>query len=155
MTLGAEIEARNARGTRRIAAEDFFEGLMTTKLAEDELLETARLPLLASDTRWGFYEFSRRAGDYALGMALVAYRIEDGAIVQPRVALGGIEPAPRRIAEAEAVLAGKPAEIAVFRQAAEGAADVVDPLEDIQASAEYRRDLVRAVARRAMERAAA
>jgi len=53
------------------------------------------------------------------------------------------------------VLAGKPPEPALFREAAEAAADAVDPLEDIQASAGYRRDLVRAVARRAMERAAA
>lgn len=155
VTLGGEIEARNTRGSRRIAATDFFEGLMTTALAEDELLATARLPVLAPDTKWGFYEFSRRAGDYALAMALVTFRIEDGIVVDPRLGLGGVEAAPRRIAEAEAVLAGKPPEPALFREAAEAAADAVDPLEDIQASAGYRRDLVRAVARRAMERAAA
>jgi aerobic carbon-monoxide dehydrogenase medium subunit len=154
-TLGGEIAARSVRGTRRIAAAEFFQGLMTTVLEDDELIEAVRLPLLAPDTRWGFYEFSRRAGDYALAMALAAYRLENGVIADPRLGLGGVEASPRRISEAEAVLAGKPPEIGIFRRAAEAAADAVDPLEDIQASAEYRRDLVRAVARRALERAAA
>ncbi len=154
-TLGGEIAARSARGTRRIAAIDFFQGLMATTLEEDELLEQARLPVLAPELRWGFYEFSRRAGDYALAMALTTFRLEDGLIAGPRLGLGGVEASPRRIPEAEAVLAGKPPEIGIFREAAEAAAEAIDPLEDIQAGAEYRRDLVRAVARRALERAAA
>ena len=47
---------------------------MTTTLAEDELLREVRLPLLPEDTRFGFYEFSRRAGDFAMAMALATYR---------------------------------------------------------------------------------
>jgi len=154
-TLGGEIAARSARGTRGIAAPGFFQGLMATALEDDELLEAAHLPILEADIRWGFYEFSRRAGDYALAMALATFRLENGRIVEPRLGLGGVEGSPRRIAEAEALLAGKPPEIGIFRQAAEAAAAAIDPLEDIQASAEYRRDLVCAVARRALERAAA
>src|SRR5262245_22376320 len=57
-TLGAEMIATSTRGSRAIAAEDFFAGIMTTTLAEDELLAEARLPQLAADTRFGFYEFS-------------------------------------------------------------------------------------------------
>ena len=53
---------------------------MTTALDDDELLTEVRLPLLPADTRFGFQEFSRRAGDFALGMALVTYRLEDGKI---------------------------------------------------------------------------
>jgi carbon-monoxide dehydrogenase medium subunit len=154
-TLGAEMVAMSTRGTRTIAAEDYFVGIMTTALTEDELLATARLPLLAADTRFGFGEFSRRAGDYALAMTLAAFRIEDGVIVEPRVGVGGAEGHPRRIAEAETSLAGKPPEAAVFRAAAEAAAAAVDPLEDMQADAAYRRDLVRAMTRRALERACA
>lgn len=154
-TLGGEIKARSARGTRSIAAADLFQGLMSTALEDDELLEEARLPVLPPDTRWGFYEFSRRAGDYALAMALATFRLADGVMVEPRLGLGGVEASPRRISEAEALLTGKPPEIGIFRKAAEAAADAVDPLEDIQASGEYRRDLVRAVARRALERATA
>ena len=154
-TLGAEMIAASARGTRTIAADGFFDGIMTTALAEDELLVETRLPLLADDARFGFYEFSRRAGDYALAMALVTYRLEDGAIVEPRVGIGGAETQPRRIAEAEQVLAGSAPNDAVFRAAADAAAEQIDPMEDMQANADYRRDLVRTVTRRALERAAA
>ena len=128
---------------------------MMTALAEDELLLEARLPLLAPDTRFGFYEFSRRAGDYAIAMALTTFRLQDGVIVEPRVGVGGAEGRPRRIAEAEAALAGQKPGAETFRAAAEAAADAVDPLEDVHADAEFRRDLVRAVTRRALERAAA
>jgi carbon-monoxide dehydrogenase medium subunit len=154
-TLGAEIVATSRRGTRVIPAHDYFVGVMTTALAEDELLTAARLPLLAADTRFGFCEFSRRAGDYALAMTLATFRIEDGVMVEPRVGVGGAESFPRRIAEAENALDGKPPDAAAFRAAAEAAADAIDPLEDMQANAEYRRDLVRAMTRRALERATA
>jgi aerobic carbon-monoxide dehydrogenase medium subunit len=154
-TLGAEMIAASTRGTRTIAADGFFAGIMTTALAEDELLVEARLPLLADDARSGFYEFSRRAGDYALAMALVTYRLEGGVIVGPRVGIGGAETQPRRIAEAEQALAGSAPNDAVFRAAADAAAEQIDPMEDLQANAEYRRDLVRTVTRRALERAAA
>ena len=114
-----------------------------------------RIPLPAADVRFGFYEFSRRAGDYALAMALVAFRTVDGVIAEPRVAVGGAEARPRRIAEAERLIAGEPPSDRAFRAAAAAAADCIDPLEDIQADAAYRRDLVRVVTRRALERAAA
>jgi aerobic carbon-monoxide dehydrogenase medium subunit len=153
VTLGAEIVAASGHGRRVIAADDFFEGLMATALAEDELLLEARLPLLAPDTRCGFYEFSRRAGDYALAMALVTFRLEDGVIVAPRIGIGGAEARPRRIAAAEAVLAGRRPDDESFCAAAEAAAGAVEPMEDIHADAEFRLDLVRAVTRRALERA--
>jgi carbon-monoxide dehydrogenase medium subunit len=154
-TLGAEIVARSAGGTRVIAADEFFAGIMTTTLQEDELLVAARLPLPAADMRFGFQEFSRRAGDYALAMALTTYRLADGVMVEPRVGIGGAEAQPRRMAEAERLLDGQPPSDAVFRAAAAAAADSIDPLEDIQADAPYRRDLVRAMTRRALEVAAA
>lgn len=154
-TLGAEIVARSRDGVHSLPAGDFFQGLMTTALAEDELLVEARLPLLPADMRWGFYEFSRRAGDYALAMALTTFRLDDGIMGEPRLGLGGAEAAPRRIFEAEQVLADRPPSSALFREAAAVAAESIEPLEDVQADAAFRRDLVRAVVFRALERAAA
>jgi carbon-monoxide dehydrogenase medium subunit len=153
-TLGAQMIALSTRGSRTIAAEDYFTGIMTTALAEDELLAQVRIPLLAPDTRFGFREFSRRAGDYAIAMALVTFRINGGTIVEPRIGIGGAEANPRRIPQAEAALDGKPADAAAFNAAAEIAADAVEPMEDVQADATYRRDLVRAMTRRALEQAA-
>jgi carbon-monoxide dehydrogenase medium subunit len=108
-TLGAEMVAVSTRGARTVRAGAFFNGIMSTALAEDELLATVSLPLLPADTRFGFCEFSRRAGDYALAMTLATFRIMDNIIVDPRVGVGGAEARPRRITEAETMLAGKPA----------------------------------------------
>jgi aerobic carbon-monoxide dehydrogenase medium subunit len=153
--LGAEMVARRAGGTRTIAADDFFRGIMTTALQEDELLTEVRLPIPAADTRCGFYEFNRRAGDFALAMALVTYRVESGAIKEARVAVGGVEPQPRRIAQAEQALMGHALGKEAFAAAADAAMAAVDPLEDAITSADYRRDLTRTVTRRALEQAAA
>jgi len=150
-TLDATLVARNVRGARTIAARDFFAGIMSTTLAEDELLAEARLPLLAEGTRFGFNEFSRRAGDFAMAASLATYRVQGGKIRDARIGVGGAESFPRRIAEAEAALNGSGTTDAVFRTAAETAAKAIDPLEDHQTNAEYRRDLVRAVVRRALE----
>jgi carbon-monoxide dehydrogenase medium subunit len=155
VTLGADIVVLSTRGRRIIAADDYFQGMMMTALAEDELLCEARLPILPTDTHFGFYEFSRRAGDYAIAMALTTFRLQDGVMIEPRVGLGGAEGRPRRIAQAEAVLAGRKPGEDIFRAAAEAAADAIDPLEDVHADAEFRLDLVRAVTRRALQRAAA
>ncbi len=153
--LDGEVVAKSARGERVIAARDYFKGIMTTALRDDELLVETRLPLLAADTRCGFYEFNRRAGDFALAAALGLYRAEGGKIVEPRLAIGGAEPNPRRIAEAERALVDAVPGDAAFRAAAAAASAAIDPMEDIVNTAEFRRDLVLAVARRALERAAA
>jgi carbon-monoxide dehydrogenase medium subunit len=153
--LDADMIARRAGGTRTIPAQDFFRGIMTTALDEDEILVEVRLPILPADTRFGFYEFNRRAGDFALAMALVTYRVEDGMISAARVAVGGVESQPCRIAQAEQALAGRPPDRAAFEAAAAAVAAAVDPLDDATTSASYRRDLANTVTRRALEQAAA
>jgi carbon-monoxide dehydrogenase medium subunit len=153
-TLDATMLAKSMRGERSIAASEFFTGIMATALAEDELLAEVRLPLLPAGSKFGFNEFNRRAGDFAMAAALTTYRLQNGKIAEPRVGVGGAEASPRRIAEAEAALAGKTLGDAVFRAAAEAAAKAIDPLEDHQTNADYRRDLVRAVVRRALEHSA-
>lgn len=153
--LDGEVVAQSVRGTRTIAARDFFKGIMTTALRDDELLVEARLSLLPAGTRCGFYEFSRRAGDFALAAAVGVYRLDGGKIAEPRLAIGGAEVNPRRIAQAERALAGAAPGDQAFRAAAQAAMEAIDPMEDIINSAEFRRDLVLAVARRALERAAA
>jgi aerobic carbon-monoxide dehydrogenase medium subunit len=152
-TLGAEMVARSAAGTRSIPADDFFAGVMTTALKEDELLVETRLPILPADTRFGFYEFSRRQGDFAIAMALTTFRLADGRIVEPRIGVGGAEPKPRRIAQAEHALAGQKPSPETFAAAADAAMAAVDAMEDLTYSAEYRRDLVRTVTYRALEAA--
>jgi carbon-monoxide dehydrogenase medium subunit len=150
-TLDATMIAASTRGDRRIPAREFFAGIMSTGLAEDELLAGVDLPLLPTGTKFGFNEFSRRAGDFAMSAALVTYRLDGGTITDAHVGVGGAEPHPRRIPEAEATLSGQAPGDAIFRAAAEAAADAVEAMEDHQTTAEYRCDLVRAVVRRALE----
>jgi carbon-monoxide dehydrogenase medium subunit len=154
-TLDGEMVAQSKRGQRIIAAKDYFAGIMTTALEEDELLTEVRLPLLPADTRVGFQEFSRRAGDFALSMAVVTYRLANDKIADARVGIGGAEPYPRRIGEAEAALNGQAPGAAAFDAASVAAAAAIDPLEDIHTNADYRRDLVRAMTRRALDGATA
>jgi len=154
-TLDATMVAKSKRGTREIAAADFFQGIMSTVLAEDELLAEVRLPLLAADAKFGFNEFNRRAGDFAMAASLVTYRLAGGKIAEARVGVGGAEALPRRIAEAEAALNGHAPGNTAFRAAAEAACAALDPLEDHQTDADYRRDLVRAMVKRALEHSCA
>jgi aerobic carbon-monoxide dehydrogenase medium subunit len=154
--LDAEMVAESKRGgSRVIAAKDFFQGIMTTALREDELLTEVRLPLLPKDARAGFAEFSRRAGDYAIAMAVASYRMKNGVMNETRIAVGGVESAPRRMIEAERALTGQPPALETFQAAAGAAAKAIDPLDDENVSAGYRRDIARAMVRRALEQASA
>jgi carbon-monoxide dehydrogenase medium subunit len=154
-TLGATLRAAGGSGERLIAAPDFFRGAMETALAVDELLCEARLPVLPAEARFGFAEFSRRAGDYAVAMALAVFRLEGGVIVAPRIGVGAVEAAPRRIAAAEAVLEGEAPGPEVFRAAAGAAMSAIEPLDDPEIDGEYRRDLAGAMVYRALRGAGA
>jgi carbon-monoxide dehydrogenase medium subunit len=86
-------------------------------------------------------------------MSLVTFRLREGVMTDVHVGVGGVEEHPRRIAEAEDLLEGQAPTDPLFRAAGDAAADVVDPLEDAQTDAAYRRELVRVVVRRALEQA--
>lgn len=154
-TLEAEILARSRAGERVIKGGAYFLGTFSTQLRPDELLTEIRLPLLDDSWHTGFYEFSRRTGDFAISMTLAALKIESAKVVDARLGVGGVEDRPRRITEAEAVLVGAAPDARAFAQAADIISRVVEPMNDPHASAAYRRDLVRATTLRALERAIA
>ncbi len=154
-TLDAELVAASVSGERTIAAADFFQTLFTTDLRSDELLVSVRLPALDSSFRVGFAEFSRRAGDFALVMAAAVIKVESDVITQARIGIGGAADKPIRMAQAESALVGKDANPEVCEEVASLAATEVEPLADIHGSSEYRRDLVRAMTRRALRQALA
>ncbi|MGH6944824.1 MAG: FAD binding domain-containing protein, partial [Geminicoccaceae bacterium] len=150
-TLGATVVARSTRGERAIAADGFFRTAFTTALRPDELITEVRLPIPGDDWRCGFAEFSRRKGDFALAMALVAVRCAGDRIAEARIGVGGAEHRPRRIEAAEQWLAGATVRANLPAEAGAAVAAAVEPVEDIHASAEYRRDLIRVMTRRALE----
>jgi carbon-monoxide dehydrogenase medium subunit len=150
--LGAEIHARNISDTRIINAVDFFSGAMVTTLKPDEMIVSVHLPLLPADSVFGFAEFSRRAGDFAMAAALTVYRLEDGRIADARLAVGGAEEDPRRIAQAEAILNGALPGTEIFREASKAAAAAIDPITDVQTNSHFRRKLVHTICERALAR---
>lgn len=157
LLLEARITVASARGQRQIDAADFFLAPLTTALEPDELAVRADLPNLPPGTGWGFEEFARRHGDFALAAVAVTLRRNNGRAVDVRIAAMGIGDTARRLPAAEAALGGKdldalPAAISAIRAA-------VEPGTDQHASAEYRRHLIGVLAQRAItaawERAAA
>lgn len=149
--LEAEMVARSTRGERRLKAAEYFHGTFATALETDEVITEVRLPVLDAAWRVGFYEFSRRAGDFAIAMTAVALKTSGKKIIEARIAIGGVEDKPSRMAAAEAVLVqgGSTAD------AAKAVSSLVRPMEDIHADAAYRKDLVRATTERALAQALA
>lgn len=101
----------------------------------------------------GFYEFSRRAGDFALSMSLVGFELRDGRITDCRIGVGAVEDIPRRLVQVERLLNEQPPSSQLFEAAALAAAAAITPMEDAQISVEYRRALTRAAVRRALDQA--
>ena len=86
--------------------------------------------MLPKGTYAGFAEYSRRAGDYAVAMAVTTYRLKNGVMSDLHVAVGGAEACPRRIAEAERMLIGRPPNLGTFQSAAHAVIKAVRPLDD-------------------------
>jgi CO/xanthine dehydrogenase FAD-binding subunit len=153
LLLDAEIWARSASGTRRIAAQDFFTGPLTTALAETEIVTEIRLPDLPPRTGWGFEEFAQRAGDFAFAAAGATLTVRDGRIAAARLALMGVDATPVRLRAIEAELQGESLSPALAADAAARARAAVQPNTDLRASADYRRHLVAALTERVLTRA--
>ena len=84
-TLNGKITLRTATSLRVLDPADYFEAAMLTAKEPDELIVDVKLPVLSKQTRWGFYEFCRRAGDFAMGMALVVYDEDNGRVTNVRI----------------------------------------------------------------------
>ena len=138
---------------RTVQAENFFVSPMTTVLEPNDLLVEIRVPSLPPRTGCAFQEISRRYGDFALmGVASLVTLDHEGVIQQARIALSG--PKPVRARNAEELLAGEPPEKALFLEAARLATRDLELDTDIHASAEYRREIGRVLARRVLDQAA-
>jgi aerobic carbon-monoxide dehydrogenase medium subunit len=152
LVLDAELVASRAGGGRRvIAASDFYLGPLTTALRPDELLEEIRVPAWPAGAGWGFHEFSRRNGDFAIvGVAAILELGPDGTISSARIGVAGAAPEPYRPAAAEALLRGQRPGADVFTGAGEESARAADPASDIHGSAFYRRRLAGVLTERAL-----
>src|SRR6266446_3589256 len=150
VTLGAMVRWRD------IEDDDFFQGALTTALTPDEIIVEIRLPAWPAGRRWGFEEFARRRGDFAMAAAALFYdQSADGKGRNAHVGVAGVADRPLRLPSAEDVLSGRAVDQATIAEADAAASAAVDPQDDIHASAAYRRALVGTMVERALKRAAA
>ena len=156
MTCDAEIAVVGKSGAHVIQAADFFQGALTTALTTDEIIVEIRLPAWPAGRRWGFQEFARRRGDFAMAAAAVFYdQDERGKARNAHVGVIGVGDRPLRLAAVEDVLNGESIDEATIAKADAATSSAVDPQDDIHASAAYRRSLVGTMVERALRSAAA
>jgi carbon-monoxide dehydrogenase medium subunit len=153
VALGATFVIAGATGRRTVAAADFFEGVFSTVVAEDELLVEVRVP---KHTGWGahYEKFTRIAQQWSIVAVAAAVRLDNGTIAEARVALTNMGSTPVRATAVEQALVGQPATADAVREAAARAADGTSPPSDLNGDAEYRTHLAAVLTRRAVLAAA-
>lgn len=155
VALNARLRVQSATGERWLAAADFYQGLFTTDLAPDELLVEAAIPAMPARSGAAFDEVARRPGDFALvGVAAIVTLDSAGRCAEARLVFLSVGEGPVLAGRAAAALLGQaPSPELIARAAAIAAADDIDPVADIHASAAYRRQLARVLAQRTLTRA--
>jgi aerobic carbon-monoxide dehydrogenase medium subunit len=156
VTCEAKIAAVGKSGARVIEAANFFQGPLITALRADEIITEIRLPAWPARRRFGFQEFARRRGDFAMAAAAVFYD-EDGDKTAHNAHVGviGVADRPLRLTTVEQMLNGNTIDEAVIARAEAAASASVDPPDDIHASGAYRKALVGVMVERALKDAAA
>lgn len=153
VALGATIEVRSTRGTRRIPAAEFYLGPYMTTLEADELVTGITFPDWPPGHVTLFRELAQRPGDFALVGMVGALALEGGRIARAGLAWFGMGPTPIRALAAEQMLLGQlPAAIDAQGVAERAVADTA-PFDDLRASAEYRRTVGKRIFARTLREA--
>jgi len=155
VTCEAKIGVVGKSGARVIDAANFFQGPLMTALKPDEIITEIRLPAWPAKRRFGFQEFARRRGDFALAAAMLFYDEENGKARNAHVGAIGIADRPLRLPTVEQVLNGNKIDDAIIAKAEAAASASVEPADDIHAGGAYRKALLGVMVERALKSAAA
>jgi carbon-monoxide dehydrogenase medium subunit len=154
LALDAEIVAASTAGTRTIPVSEFFLDMLTTALRPGEILSQVRVAPLAPHTGTAYEKLHQPASGFAIvGVAARIKLGNAGKIEEACIGVTGVGPKAFRAAAVEKALLGKTASAKLFAEASRHAAQGVDPLSDLHASADYRREMAAVHTRRALERA--
>jgi len=154
LAVGAEMIVQAPAGQRTMAAGDFFEGYLSSALAEDELLVGVRFPPWAPRAGWSVLEVSRRHGDFALVGLVTTLEIDEaGLLRRPALSFFGAASTPVRVAEAEQLLDGNAPDPTLFAEAAKVVSGALEPAADDHASSEYRAHVAGVLTRRGLAEA--
>jgi CO/xanthine dehydrogenase FAD-binding subunit len=155
VALGAEIRALGPAGERTIPAEDFFVTHFTSTLGPGEVVTSVEVPVIPEGGGWAFAELTRRAGDFALVEAAALVDLDDhGRCREVRLALGAVGERPVDVSELAAPMLGVEPDDRVAAEVGRSASGAVEPAPSVHGSAEYRREMVHAIVRRALVTAA-
>jgi aerobic carbon-monoxide dehydrogenase medium subunit len=149
VALDAVMEVRSKSGTRELPASDFFEGTWTTSLADDELLTAVRFPVWEGRCGFAVDEIARRSGDFALVGVVCGVGLGGSGVDRAAIALFGVGATPIRATTAEQALR----EGAGDDEVAAAVMRDIDPIDDLHASADYRRKVAGVITGRALARA--
>lgn len=149
IALGAKMVAEKTSGKREIAAADFFVDAYETSLQADELLTEIRVPTPGANSRSAYLKFGYLERP-SVGVA-VALMLNGGTINDVKIAVGCAGPAPKRVAEAEALLNGKSKDEAVslLPQAGAIAGRAADAISDLHGAQDYKEHIVGVLLKRA------
>ncbi len=157
LALDAEVELASAGGARRLPLAEFILGNRKTALDADELLIAIHMPKSAGAGRSAFEKLGARRY-LVISIAMAAARIvagADGRVAQASVAVGACSPVAQRLPELERALVGRPADASLAQAVEPGHVAALSPIDDVRATAAYRREAARELVARALARAAA
>ncbi|MDR3237773.1 MAG: xanthine dehydrogenase family protein subunit M [Spirochaetia bacterium] len=151
LVLDASVKLKSVKGERSVPIAEFFTGVRKTAISPDEIVTEIFVPQPASGAKSIYHKHSQR---HSMDLALVGaavYSIKEGDTCREiRIALGAVAPTPMRAAKAEKILSGHKVTQQLIDEAAHSAAAECSPIDDHRASAEYRRDMVQVLVRRAL-----
>jgi carbon-monoxide dehydrogenase medium subunit len=146
----ATVTVAGPGGTRDIPFADFPVAFMTPALEPNELLTTVKFPRWPAGHGYGFVEFARRHGDFAIASAAALLEMDaSGKVKRASLTLGGVTVGPIRVKEVEKALVGQAPSEDLFRQLCEECRKV-DAIDDVHAPASYRQHLAAVMSRRAL-----
>jgi aerobic carbon-monoxide dehydrogenase medium subunit len=151
IALGAQVVANGPEGERVIPIENFFLSLFSTALKPDEILTEIRVPIPPARSAGAYLKLERKVGDFATAAVAVQVTLdEQGTCRKAGIGLTNVGATPVKAKKAEDFLRGKKLDDATISQAAQFAADEAEPSADLRGPAEYKKGLVKELAKRAL-----
>ncbi len=150
LALDATLVLAAQDGERRVAARDFFTGLLETALRPGELIAAIEVPVATASTRSTIQEVARRSGDYAMAGLALCLQLEGGVVQAPRLVYFGVGSGPVMAQGAAAALQGRVLDGAAIAAAEAALAQDLDPPADLHGPPEMKRHLCRVLTRRAL-----
>ena len=152
IALRASVIAEGPKGTREIGIDDFFPDFFTTDLETNEILTEIKIPSPPPKSGGAYLKIERKVGDYAAAAVACHLNINsDGSIEQIGVGLTNVGATPIRANSAENILRGKNPSDDLIKEAGLLAAGDSDPSDDLRGGAEYKKDLLCELTRRAIK----